>query len=127
MPPLLVEYTIKWRAKRAFMFIWRPPMILPFIGRYSMIKEPWEHFYLQPITRNSFHFPFLNRIQNSKARSPQSRHMAKATPITHRFIQIPKITEKTTLQKIVEKILTYIVNFTSPAARRPLERAPERG
>ena len=57
----------------------------------------------------------------------QSRHMAKATPMTPICSQMPKATENSTRQQMVERILTYMVNFTSPAARRPLESAPEKG
>ena len=44
-----------------------------------------------------------------------------------RFIHMPKRIENTTRQPMVEKRLTYMVNFTSPAARRPLESAPDNG
>lgn len=82
---------------------------------------------LYPITRNSFHFPLRKRIQKNTARIIQSRHIASAMPVTPRSRQIPNSTENTTLQPIVEKMLTYIVYLTSPAARSPFASAPEKG
>ena len=46
--------------------------------------------------------------------------MAKAIPMTPRFIQIPNKYDSATRTMAVAKIETYIVKRTSPAARRPL-------
>lgn len=80
-----------------------------------------------PITLNFFQEPLTNRSQKITALTAQSRHMAKATPITPIFIQIAKITENSTRPTIVDIKLTYMVNFTSPTARRPFDKAPDKG
>lgn len=79
------------------------------------------------ITLNFFQEPLTNRIQKITARIPQSRHMARATPMTPMSIHIAKIMENRTRPAAVDKRLTYMVNFTSPAARRPLDKAPDKG
>lgn len=57
----------------------------------------------------------------------QSKHIAKAMPITPKFKYIAKIMDKINLPNTVEAIDTIIVNFISPAALKPLLNGPENG
>lgn len=57
----------------------------------------------------------------------QSQTIAIAIPITPIFKTIPKSHDKSRRTAIVEITETYMVNFTSPAARSPLLSAPEKG
>ena len=52
----------------------------------------------------------------------QSPTIAKAMPITPKFIQIPKMMDKMTRHTTVEKIEVYIVYLTSPQARSPFDK-----
>ena len=61
------------------------------------------------------------------ARIIQSQTIAMAMPVTPIWNVIPKRYDKSNRPKIVDAIETYIVNFTSPAARSPLLSAPENG
>lgn len=57
----------------------------------------------------------------------RSTLMPMATPITPRPSHRPKSREKNSLAAIVREIETNIVNFTSPAARRPFPSGPANG
>ena len=61
------------------------------------------------------------------ARTIQSLTMAIAIPMTPISKIMPKRYDKRKRTTIVESMETYIVNFTSPAARSPLLSAPENG
>lgn len=57
----------------------------------------------------------------------QSQTIAIAIPMTPICSAIPKIQDSNRRTATVDMTETYIVNFTSPAARNPLLRAPENG
>ena len=57
----------------------------------------------------------------------QSKHIAKAIPITPILKYIAKLIENINLPKTVDAIETIIVYFTSPVALSPLLSGPENG
>ncbi len=69
------------------------------------------------ITRNVFHFPDFCRQKKITARIIQSQTIAMAIPITPIFRTIPKNQDSSRRTTIVDITETYMVNFTSPAAR----------
>ena len=61
------------------------------------------------------------------ARTSQSRHIARAIPITPRLHQIPRSTDKTNRTPMVVKREIPVVNRTSPVARSPFPRGSANG
>ena len=130
------------------LLIMKHKKILPYqkspLHKYSSCNEDLIIilclFYTQPfcktylvssctshITWKVFHFPDFCLHRKITARIVQSQTIAIAIPITPISSVIPKRYDKSNRPKIVDAIETYIVNFTSPAARSPLLSAPEKG
>ena len=86
-------------------------------------------YYSFPASDHLEIFP-LFRISVSTGRSrsddPVTYH-ASAIPITPMSNTMPRSQDKKSRTTIVEMIETYMVNFTSPAERSPLLKAPEKG
>ena len=74
-------------------------------------------------------FPFfglLPKEENDRPNAPVTNH-CNSNPDHAHFKTIPKSHDKSRRTAIVDITETYMVNFTSPAARSPLLSAPEKG
>lgn len=79
------------------------------------------------MTLNCFHLPLRQRMMSSAPLMHQSRPMARAMPTTPMFSHSPRMKERMVRQTTVAKMEDHMVNFTSPAARRPAESGLEKG
>lgn len=85
------------------------------------------YLFLPQITWKFFHFPDFCLHRKITALTIQSLTIASAIPITPMSNTMPRSQDKKSRTTIVEMIETYMVNFTSPAERSPLLKAPEKG
>lgn len=96
-------------------------------GNICLISSTHIILFLPQITWKFFHFPDFCLHRKITALTIQSLTIASAIPITPMSNTMPRSQDKKSRTTIVEMIETYMVNFTSPAERSPLLKAPEKG